>query len=316
VCATPGLASAATTSVGFASPVLSQQGQQDIGYGFKMAAKTVGWSASVLDANLSAQTQVSDVTTFIQQGKGAIASWTLDQGAIGSAYQQAEAKKIPVIGVNSTGAGIESTVWSQLEVCTTNGPIYQTAAFIKKYRPHAKVIVIGGPPVASIQTEVSCFEQAAKADGITVEATANNTADAEGPAATIAADLLTKNPNPDAIWSYNDDTALGASASVTSAGEKVSTGPSSGVMIFGINGDNDAIAAIRNGRMTATEDSDNVALGIATVKAMKDALAGHVDKNLVVKSTLYDAQNIKGYLAPRDRGYSYANIVQQLVPYK
>ena len=112
----------------------------------------------------------------------------------------------------------------------------------------------------------------------------------------------------DAIWAYNDASALGASAALTSNGEKVYDGTNDGVIVFGQNGDADAITAIREHRLTGTVDPDNVATGWALIKALSglvgDATGDHPPKELVVKSHTWTFENIGDYKSPRDRHYS------------
>ena len=53
--------------LGESSPIASNPNQQAITYGQQKAAKHYGWTVKTLDANLSADKQVSVVDTFIKQ---------------------------------------------------------------------------------------------------------------------------------------------------------------------------------------------------------------------------------------------------------
>jgi ribose transport system substrate-binding protein len=303
--------------ISYSNPTGAQVGQQQIFQGFKQGATEIGWQASQIDAALSSTKQVSDIQTMLNEKQNGIASWTLDQGAAAGAYAAAAQAGVPVVGVNSTGAGIKTTVWWQINTCGPNSPIYQTAAYITKAFPHAKTLVIGGPPVPSIEAYVACFKQAAAKYGIDIEAEQNNTNDTASAAEPIVAALLTKYPGTQVIWSYNDASALGASAALQSAGKSVWTGSgTSGVMDLGQNGDADAITAIKQGRETATWDPNTVATGLALVKALAYDIGpkkvANPPKQLVVKSIFWTKQNIGSYKGPGDRGYSMTNI--PLVP--
>jgi ribose transport system substrate-binding protein len=299
----------------YSDPTGAQVGQQQIYQGMQLGAKEIGWTASQDDAALSPTKQVSDIQTMINQKQNGIASWTLDPGAIAGAYTAAGKAGIPVIGVNSTGTGVKTSILYSYELCGSNSPLAQTAAAIAKVYPHAKTLVIGGPPVPSIEGNVSCFTKWAKKDGLDIEATQDNTNDTQSSAQPIVAALLTKYPSTQAIWSYNDDSALGASAALTAAGKSVydtakkNTG---GVFDVGANGDADAITAIKQGRETETWDNNNVATGIAIVKALQAYIGPQKvkspPKQIVVNSLMYDASNINGYKAPADRGYTLANL--------
>ncbi|HVW46117.1 MAG TPA: substrate-binding domain-containing protein, partial [Solirubrobacterales bacterium] len=79
-------ASGSGKKVFYISPVAAQPGQQQINMGLEQASKELGWSESVLDSALSAEKQVSNVESAINQGASAIASWTLDPNAVAGAY--------------------------------------------------------------------------------------------------------------------------------------------------------------------------------------------------------------------------------------
>jgi ribose transport system substrate-binding protein len=296
------------TTVAYSNPVGAQPGQQDIVFGFKAGAKELGWTAESIDANLSPDKQVADIATMVAQGDDGIASWTLDPGAAAGAYGQAQAANIPVVGVNSEGTGIDATVWWEINLCGADSPIAQLTQYIAEEKPGAKVLEIGGPPVPSIQAYERCFAENAKRNGLTIVGTAHNVRDAASTAQPIVADLLTKNPDVDAIWAYNDASALGASAALISHGGKVYDGSGDGVIVFGQNGDVDAITAIRERRLTGTLDPDPVATGWALIKALSGFIGEdkveNPPKRLVVKSERWTLENIDEYKPPRERHYT------------
>ncbi|MFF4625147.1 sugar ABC transporter substrate-binding protein [Nonomuraea jabiensis] len=294
-----------TISIGYSTPVAAQVSAQNLALGLKNAAASLNWQLDILDANLSADKQISDVQTMLQQGKAAIGTWTLDAGAAGGAYAQAQAAGVPVVGVNSEGTGITAGVWWQINMCDApDAPYKRTAQLIAKQRPGAKVVVMGGPPVPSIINNAKCFTEAAKAAGLTVLPQADNTKDNSAGASALASDLLTKHGDVDAFWAYNDSTALGISAAVTQAGLKISTKGSDGVIVIGANADPDAVEAVKQGRLTGTWDPDGVATGWAVVKAMRDILDKKPAQKIVVKSTWYDGDTISSYVAPDQRKYT------------
>ena len=308
-------AAAASTkiSVTYLSPVAAQVGQQDIYYGMQLGAKDLGWSTSVLDANLSSGQQVTDVATAINEHRTAIASWSLDNAAVAGPYKAAQKAGIPVIGVESTGVGVTASVFQEYQYCTPGTGIpEQEAKFIAARRPGAKTIVIGGPTtVVSIVEDTACFTADAKAAGLHVIASANNTGDTSDAGELVAAPLITKYPDVQAIWDYNDTTALGASAALTSANMKISTANSkTGVIVIGQNADADAIQAIRSNpeRLTLTVDPNNVATGLAVITEMREAIEHKKVPNLDVSSTIWDSANVSHFVKPRARGFTLTNI--------
>ena len=297
-----------SATVAYSNPVGAQPGQQDIVFGFKAGAGELGWKAESIDANLSPDKQVADIATMVTQGVDGIASWTLDPGAAAGAYGQAKGADIPVVGVNSEGPGILTTVWWENNLCGPGSPIADIARYIADRKPGGEVLEVGGPPVPSIQAYEKCFAENAKKNGLTIAGEAHNTKDTAATAQPLVADLLTKTPDVDAIWAYNDASALGASAALTATGDKVYDGSNDGVIVFGQNGDADAITAIREHRLTGTVDPDHVGTGWALIKALSalvgDARSDHPPKQLVVKSHTWTFENIGEYESPRERDYS------------
>jgi ribose transport system substrate-binding protein len=297
----------AETLVGYISPVAAQPGQQMINNSLSISAKEKGWAIRVLDANLSPDRQVSHVDTLITLGAKAIGAWSLDPNAVAGAYDRARAQGIPVIGLNSTGEGVSNTVWWQIDTCNPGGPYDDQAAWIAKQKPGAKVVVIGGPPVEAINNNVKCMTAAAKAAGLEVLTRVDNVKDSTSNAATLISDVLIRYPDVQVFWAYNDSSALGASASTIAAGKKIYNGKNpDGVMIFGINGDLDAIAAVKEGRLTGTWDPDPYATGFAIATAMEKAMADPKAKQepIIVTSKLFDYQNIDTWAEGAKRGYT------------
>lgn len=305
-----GAAAADGGAVAYVSPVAAQPGQQEISFGLRAAADASGWSFRELDANLSPDRQVSHVDTLVNERVAGIASWTLDPGAVAGAYTKANEAGIPIIGINSEGPGVTATVWWQVDRCGDGDPHQQTAQLIARARPGGKVIVMGGPPAPAIAARVRCFRDEAEAAGLEIVDQADNVRDGAAPAAQLAEDLLTKHGDVDAIWNYNDQTALGVSSAILNAGKKVSDGRGDGILVFGSNGDADAIQAVREGRLTGTWDVDSVGTGWAMGLAMRNAIDAPDARQepLVVRSTLWTADTVGDYVEPRAREYGFDSI--------
>ena len=198
---------AAKPTIGFANPIASIPSQQSIIIGARAAATRYGFSLKVADANLSADKQVSDINTFVAAKVSGVLSWTLNQGAADVAYKSARDDGIPVIGFSSTSKFINTVV--QYDSVSTCGPMKDAARYIATRVPGAKVFVLGGPPVQSITQSVKCFQAAAKAAGLEVVAKQDNTANTPAAAQQLITDALTRFPDLQAAWSFNDTGGLG-----------------------------------------------------------------------------------------------------------
>jgi len=291
----------------YISPVASQPGQQEVAEGMEGAAKTLGWSSFVLDSNLSAERQVSNIETAINKGAKAIGSATLDADAAAGAYNKALDAGIPVIGVNSEGDGLSSSVFWATIKCEKGGPQEQNAEYIAEQAPGANVIVIEGPPAPAIIQETECFVKAAKAAGLNVQNSTANLGDTSDAAQKLAENLLTKYSDVEAVWAYNDQSALGMTAALLSHGKKVASATDPGVIVIGNTGDPEGIEGVEADRLTATWDPNNVAAGWAVVKLMQEALEGGTEKTyppLVIESTFYTSENVDEYVPANERTYS------------
>jgi ribose transport system substrate-binding protein len=293
----------------YISPVAAQPGQQQINQGLEQASKELGWSETVLDSALSAEKQVSNVETAINQSASAIASWTLDPNAVAGAYEQAQSKEIPIIGMNSKGTGVTSSVWWEVQLCEPGGPEAVTAEKIAELKPHAKTIVIGLEVAESTKELSDCFVQEAKKDGLEIINETNNEADNAAGSQKVFEPLLTKYPEVEAVFNYNDESAMGVSAALLAGGKTIATVEEpEGVIVTGSNGDQDAIEAVEEGRLSWTWDPDNLASGFAAVKQMNSALEGEKPQDLIVESILVDGETISEYVPAAERKYTLEEI--------
>lgn len=294
-------------SVGYAGPVGSQPGQQLVMSGIEGGAEELGWDTEFFDADLSADQQVSDLQTMVNLGVDSIAVWALDPDAMRGPYAQAVDADISLIGVNSSAEEFGAEVVWAFNQCGEDAPLRQTAAMIAEERPGGEVIVMGGPPVPSIQLLVSCFTEAAEDEGLNIVNQTDNTNDDTSSATNLMSDLLLNHSAVDAVWAYNDASALGVSSAVTQAGGDISNGSDDGVLVYGMNADSDAIEAVRQGRITGTWDPDELATGWAVAQAAADIAEGTTGRTYVVESTYWSADNIDEFVAKEDREYTLDN---------
>jgi ribose transport system substrate-binding protein len=295
-------------TIDYAAPVMAESGVQEMVAGMKQAAALSSSKVTAYDSNVESSVQITNMQTMLQQSPNVIGTWTLDPGATAGIYHQIESANIPLIGVNSNDNGIDHSIWYDTQTCSTGGPWYETAQMIAKKYPGGTVITLGLDGVPSIDETLGCFTQYAKQLGLKIIAHASNTSDNASGGQQIAAALLTKYPKVNAIWAYNDNTALGASAAVIAAGGKVSNGTSPGVIITGANGDADAIQAVKEGRLTGTWDDNNVEFGWLFVKMAEEVAAGDAPSEMILKTTFIDSATVGSWIAPADRKVTFASL--------
>jgi ribose transport system substrate-binding protein len=302
-------APAGSVTVAYASPVASQPNQQELYAGMQQAAKSIGWKIEMLDSNLSANTQVSNIQTLIQKKTSVIATWTLDSGATAGIYSQSEAAGIPIVGMNSVGTGVAATVWYEASTCAPGGPSDREAAAIAKRKPGASIILVTLTGVPSIDASTACFQKSATKAGLKVLTVQSNTADNASGGSQLAAGLLAKYPNVDAFYDYNDASAEGVSSAILAAGKKVMSGTAkTGIQVWGNGADSDGIAALKQGRITGTVDSNLTESGWAVVKVMQMLLEKKPIKQITVKSSIVDSSNVSTFVDPSERTVTFATI--------
>jgi ribose transport system substrate-binding protein len=289
--------------LGESSPVLSNPNQQAIAHGEDLAAATYGWTVKHLDANLSPSKQVSDVNTLVNLKVKGIVTWTLDPGTVAGAYKRALAAGIPIVDFGST-TNVTSTVYDARAYGCGMG--LKAAQYIAARIPHAKTLVIGGPPVPSITNYVDCFMKEAKSIGLTILEEQNNVNDTAATSQPIAQAMLTKYPDTQAIFAYNDPSALGAGADVRSSGGKVWCGSQKGIVIEGANGSADGAAGVKSCVITVTWDPQPVEMGAIAVQILAMYLKDHkplssLPKLIVIPLIPWDMSNISKYVPPMSR---------------
>ena len=302
-----GLAGAAEYKFAECNPVASNQHQMAFNYGKKEMCKLVGAKFISADANLSPAKQIADIETFIQQKVNGITSWTLDQGAATAVYEKAQKAGIPIVTENSPGDFV-STVFVQ-EQNVTRKAQEDAAKLIAGVYPGGKVLVVGGEPVPYILYVTRNMELASEAAGLKVLNRMDNMTDQANGAHVIVQDLLTKYPDVDAIWCFNDRSALGASAAVRAKGKKIfdtAKPEEGGIIITGMNGTQEALEGIKAGVLTATYGGQSEKVGAAEIELLYRVASGKMAKKdmpavIVCPYKRWDGTNVNTVAYPLKR---------------
>jgi D-allose transport system substrate-binding protein len=127
-------------------------------------------------------------------------------------------------------------------------------------------------------------ELAKRAPGLTIAASLPGDWDRQK-AANIANDIMTRNPDLKAIFCANDTMALGAVESVFAAGK------GGRIIIIGVDGNVDAVKAIKAGRLDASVAQLPYLVGKEAVEKAKQVLAGQkVDEYIYVPTLVLTKQ--------------------------
>ena len=282
--ATDTAASGETIKIGVSVADQSNPFYIDIVDGMESAAKD-GDELVIVDAGFDAAKQLNDIDDMIQQGVKVMLIDPVDSNAIKSAVEACDAAGIPVIAYNSPlNFEIASTV------ATDN---YLAGQLVGEAMGKA---LDGKGEVAMLTYNVAevCLDRAnGFKDAIAEYPDIKIVEEQEiqpgtDTALPVAENILKAYPDLAGMFALNDPSALGCVAAVESANLLDQ------VQIVGVDGSDDAKAAIAEGKMLASAAQDPVQIGSVAIETAYKVIAGEeVEKDIKIPSYLVDASNAK-----------------------
>ena len=260
--------------------------------GASAAAKDDGWTVSVIDAAGSADQANAAIQNFAGRGAGAVIDMVFPWSSIGAGLAAAKEAGVPVV---TWGGGLGGSV------AATNG----SGAPVAKPVLDRMVADLGGQGellALTYRTGEVCRQREALLDGVLAAHPAIRATKDEvripgyfEDGAQYANAWLASHPaggGKQAIWGCWDDPAIGAIGALRQQGRD-------DVLVYGVNGNAQAIENIRNGHMTATAWEDSYQEGYRMVKLLKDIKAagsGWVPEAVEVPAVLVTKDNVDGFL--------------------
>lgn len=261
--------------------------------GATRAAEELGWQVNVVDAAGNADQANAGIQNFAQLGAHAIVDMVFPFSSIGAGLDAAGAAGIPVV---TWGGGLGSTV------AATNGSGGPMAI------PVVELMVenMGGKGSILALTyrtgevcrnrEVVMDEIVAKYPDITITKNEVRIPGYFEDGAQYANAWLASHPAGTenlAIWGCWDDPSIGAIGSLRAQGRD-------DVLVYGINGNAQALENIKNGFMTATAWQDSFTEGYNMVKMLDEIKAagdGWEPKAAEVSAVLVTKETVDAFLA-------------------
>ena len=210
----------------------------------KKKADELGIAINFQDAADDSATQSNQLANAAASGTGVVIINPTDSDAMASAVQQLVDEKIPVVAVDRAvnNANVASYIASDNE---TGGK--QAAKVLSDaINGEGEILVLQGKTGSSASRERGKgFDEGLK-DNPNIKVVAKQTAEFErAKGLDVTTNLLQAHPNVKAIFAENDEMALGA---VEALGSKAGKD----VKVIGFDGAEDALKAIKDGRMYAS----------------------------------------------------------------
>ena len=209
--------------------------------GAKQEAKTQDVKLTVADAGDSAAKQASDIKDFISKKVSVIIVNPVDSAGIAPSVAAAKKAGITVISLDRSVIG--ESVSSQIASDNVAGGKIAGSYLLKLVGENADIAELQGSQGTSAATDRGKgFHEAVDGKANVVASVTANFKREEGRIATE--NILRANPNVKGIFAHNDEMALGAVDAVSAAGKDI--------VIVGFDAIDDALAAVKEGRMAAT----------------------------------------------------------------
>lgn len=233
-------------------------------------AKKQGMDVVIVDAQNDSAKQVNDVEDLLQQGVDVLLINPTDSAAISTAVQSANNIGIPVVTLDRSAdkGKVETLVASD----NVKGGEMAADYIIEKLGEGAKVAELEGTPGASATRERGKgFHNVADQK---LDVAAKQSADFDRTKGlNVMENLLQGNSDIKAVFAHNDEMALGAIQAINSSGRDV--------LVVGFDGNEDAVNAVKEGKLAATVAQQPELIGELAVKAASDVLKGKkVEKNI------------------------------------
>jgi ribose transport system substrate-binding protein len=247
--------------------------------GAEKEAKAQGADIIVVDSQNDSAKQVSDIEDLIQKGVDVLIINPTDSDAVTAAVQSANDAKIPVITVDRSANG--GDVVSHIASDNVAGGKMAGDFIAEKLGNKGKVVELEGIPGSSAARERGeGFHKAI--DGVAgIKVVAKQAADFDrAKGLTVMENILQGNKDIQAVFAHNDEMALGALQAIEAAGLK-------NVIVVGFDATDDAVKAVKDGKMAATIAQKPIEIGQKGVEtALKVAKKETVDKFIPVSLEL------------------------------
>jgi len=260
--------------------------------GYTKAAKAKGWKTITVDTQGSTDKAVAAMQNLVSRGVDAIYVSVYPTSQLTAGLVAAKSAKIPVM---SLAGGVGDEVQANWAAGSLDGKLVADQ-LVKDMNSTGSLLVLGFSPGLPCKLREDALKAALK--GTSIETTRQ---ELKIPGDTqVSQDFtnawLPKHPAGDAplaIWSCNDNGALGAIAALKSQKR-------SDVKVYGLNGEPGALKAIQDGTLAADAWIDTEAAGAQMAEATPEIVKAGVTPSKPIRrdipSTLITKETVASFL--------------------
>ena len=273
-------------NIGYTCPTLNNPFFVGMMEGAQKAADERGVNLTMLGGDNDVTKQVEQVEDFISQEMNAIIVQAVDTTGIVTAIEECNEAGIPVLTTAETPAGGEilSTIAFDSYESGYNGGLYIAETLGGK----GTVIELQGVMSQETSREKSRGFQEAIAEYPDIEILASQTANYDrAEAMSVMENMLQSFDSIDAVYAANDEMALGAAQAIEASGD------TSDIFVMGNDGTDEALEAVAEGTLGATNGTPGYIQGYIAVDMAVRALNGEQIPSLInERNTVIDKTNL------------------------
>ena len=258
--------------------------------GIRARAGELGWDVATVSSNEDKLKQINGTQDLVAKGVKGILISPIDAVGVNAAYDAAAAGKIPIVSVARGSTSPNQTLHVAMDEKQIGRDIAEWTA--KQIGGEGKVAMLLGPSgaptfrnlgegYAEVMAKYPKIQIAFRTDGpLTRERGLKN-----------AEDALVAHGDLKAIYTANDDVALGAMQAVLAANRAAST------IVTGMNGVPPALRAVKDGKLAMTVELNPVEWGRLGVDVLATYLKGDkVAPQVFIKHVIVDKTNVDAKL--------------------
>jgi ribose transport system substrate-binding protein len=258
--------------------------------GIRARAQELGWDVATVSANEDKLKQINGVQDLVARGVKGILISPIDAVGVNAAYEAAAGAKIPIVSVARGSSSPNQTIHVAMDEKQIGRDIAQWTA--KKLGGKGKIALLMGPSGAPTFKNLGdgYSEVIAKFPDIQIVFRADGPLTRER-GIKQAEDALVANPDLAAVYTANDDVALGAMQAVNAANRKGKT------LVTGMNGVPPALRAVKEENLAMTVELNPVEWGRLGVDVLASFLKGEkVEPRVFIKHVIIDSANVDAKL--------------------